>query len=564
MSNIINYTPNNLKLTLSNRYYWDFYLKNSQPNYAPYTGTTSGTCFVVDFDFNNPAIFSSGATSADTIYSTQTWSGAANSGVTATTIGLTGIDNGLITFDKLSADTTNQALLSALTASTLYIPSGETRFTMTRVTGMTEQYEYPMNFVTSTGTTGNYMDFCGGFYQGYYKLDGFDYQVLPNRFNKGWVSEFWLKKSDDTCSGTTATTINDLYPNNKGFFFYMGTRAENKFWDIFDGVNTGCTSACTTPIGCTGTVTTFCTVPKESQIVLSSGVSLDPPETKEIKITNQFMIYHRGEATSTHYGVSYPEGEEAPEFTGDSITITAVTQSLTDTRNPFLIYCNKCDSTGCAGGDSCADSDCQTVCDYSGRTSPSVSLDYNLGVIDNAIGFRVKDDGSIGYRLLSVTGACSGDTYTSGVTVTEAYSASGVVTTNVWDNVAIRFYAYERMTDAELLCKGRRLGRLSIYVNGKLKLWVDDFLEIVPRRLDTNYQKQVAVPYNISLGGGSQGLLESMTFDGQDPDDLGLNIEKNFAGTFIGSISQFKFYACNLHWVDISNNYNQEKARYGL
>ena len=191
-------------------------------------------------------------------------------------------------------------------------------------------------------------------------------------------------------------------------------------------------------------------------------------------------------------------------------------------------------------------------------------MDYNLGVIDNAIGFRIKDDGSIGYRLLSVTGACSGDTYTSGVTVTEAYSASGMVTTNVWDNIAIRFYAYERMTDAELLCKGRRLGRLSIYVNGKLKLWVDDFLEIVPRRLDTNYQKQVAVPYNISLGGGSQGLLESMTFDGQDPDDLGLNIEKNFAGTFIGSISQFKFYACNLHWVDISNNYNQEKARYGL
>ena len=564
MSNIINYTPNNLKMTLSNRYYWDFYLKNSAPSYEPYTGTTSGTCFVVDFDFNNPAIFSSGATSADTIYSTQTWSGAANSGVTATTVGLTGIDNGLITFDKLSADTTNQALLSALTASTLYIPSGETRFMMTRVTGMTEQYEYPMNFVTSTGTTGDYMDLCGGFYQGYYKLDGFDYQVLPNRFNKGWVSEFWLNKSDDTCSGTTATTINDLYPNNKGFFFYMGTRAENKFWDVFDGINTGCTSACTTPIGCSGTVTTFCTVPKESQIVLSSGVSLDPPETKEIKITNQFMIYHRGEATSTHYGVSYPEGDKAPEFTGDSITITAVTQSLTDTRNPFLIYCNSCNSTGCSGGDSCDDSDCSTVCDYSGRTAPSLALDYNLGVIDNAIGFRIKDDGSIGYRLLSVTGACSGDTYTSGVTVTEAYSASGMVTTNVWDNIAIRFYAYERMTDAELLCKGRRLGRLSIYVNGKLKLWVDDFLEIVPRRLDTNYQKQVAVPYNISLGGGSQGLLESMTFDGQDPDDLGLNIEKNFAGTFIGSISQFKFYACNLHWVDISNNYNQEKARYGL
>jgi len=560
VTNIINYTPNNLKLVLSNKYYWDFYLKNTMPNYAPFTGTTSGTCFVVDFDFNNPAIFGTGTTSADTIYSTQTWTGATNTGVTANTIGITGIDNGLITFEKLSADTTNQALLSALTASTLYIPSGDTRFMMTRVTGMTEQYEYPMNFVTSTGTTGDYMDFCGGFYQGYYKLDGFDYQVLPNRVNKGWVAEFWLKKSDSTCSGTTATTLNDLYPDNKGFFFYMGTRAENKFWDVFEGLNTGCTSACTTPIGCTGTVTTFCTVPKENQIVLSSGVSLDPPEIKEIEIKNQFMIYHNGQATTTHYGISYPKGKTAPEFTGDSITITATTQLLEDNRNPFLIYCNKCNSTGC----SCDDSDCSTVCDYSGRTGPLLSLDYNLDIIDNAIGFRVKDDGSIGYRLLSVTGACSGDTYISGVTVTEGYSASGMVTNDVWKNIAIRFYAYERMTDEELLCKGRRLGRLAIYVNGKVKFWVDDFLEIIPRRLDTNYQKQVAVPYNISLGGGSQGLLESMTFDGQDPEDLGLNIEKNFAGTFIGSISQFKFYACNLSWVDIENNYKQEKARYGL
>ena len=43
-----------------------------------------------------------------------------------------------------------------------------------------------------------------------------------------------------------------------------------------------------------------------------------------------------------------------------------------------------------------------------------------------------------------------------------------------------------------------------------------------------------------------------MTFDGQDPEDLGLLIEKNFAGTFIGQISEFKFNICDLNWVDIS------------
>ena len=82
------------------------------------------------------------------------------------------------------------------------------------------------------------------------------------------------------------------------------------------------------------------------------------------------------------------------------------------------------------------------------------------------------------------------------------------------------------------------------------------------RRLEEYKDKQLGVPFNISLGGGSQGLLESMTFDGQDPDDLGLKIEENFAGTFVGDISQFRFYICDLNWNDINNNYNVERFRY--
>ena len=59
------------------------------------------------------------------------------------------------------------------------------------------------------------------------------------------------------------------------------------------------------------------------------------------------------------------------------------------------------------------------------------------------------------------------------------------------------------------------------YVDGRLKFVVDDFKEFVSKRLNEYKDKQLGVPFNISLGGGSQGLLESMTFDGQDPDDLG-------------------------------------------
>ena len=38
--------------------------------------------------------------------------------------------------------------------------------------------------------------------------------------------------------------------------------------------------------------------------------------------------------------------------------------------------------------------------------------------------------------------------------------------------------------------------------------------------------------------------------------------EKNFAGTFIGDISEFKFYVCDLDWVDINNGFNIDKSRY--
>jgi len=53
-----------------------------------------------------------------------------------------------------------------------------------------------------------------------------------------------------------------------------------------------------------------------------------------------------------------------------------------------------------------------------------------------------------------------------------------------------------------------------------------------------------------------------MTFDGQDPSDIGLEIEENFAGTFIGGISQFRFYICDLNWCDLKFNCEIEDERY--
>ena len=102
------------------------------------------------------------------------------------------------------------------------------------------------------------------------------------------------------------------------------------------------------------------------------------------------------------------------------------------------------------------------------------------------------------------------------------------------------------------------------YIDAKLKYVVNDFPEFMAKRLDEYKAKQVGVPFNFSLGGGSQGLIDSQTFDGLDQADRGLPIEENFAGSFIGGISQFKFNICDLNYSQILYNYISDAARYGI
>ena len=148
------------------------------------------------------------------------------------------------------------------------------------------------------------------------------------------------------------------------------------------------------------------------------------------------------------------------------------------------------------------------------------------------------------------------------MTVEEQYSASGMVTDDVWHKIDIRFVMPE-YDECELQYGSARKGRLMFYVDCKLKFVTEEVDEFIGKRLNEHKDKQLGVPFNISLGGGTQGLLESMTFDGQDDKDLGLHIEQNFAGTFIGDISQFRFHICDLSWCALKNNCEVEKARYG-
>jgi hypothetical protein len=406
----------------------------------------------------------------------------------------------------------------------------------------------------------------------------------------------------------------------------MGARAENKFWNIWEGADTGCTVNCTQPVGCTDTISEWCTVPKETDISFVGDynvlIPLSPPQLEISLVTNPFLIYGRSNSCeyqgttgdtaqflideNGNYIISenYENILVQPSsifknitdigpitactcacnacqskgnglgsktvctYDGKGIVVVKPKERLTNKQNPFLIYGrgskDPCRCSRCCGPDDNLGN--ETVCSFSGLTSPIDELDYKVDVIDNALGFRIKDDGSIGYRLLTYTGQCitatTGErTYVSGVTIEEGYSIAGVVKPDEWSYIVIRF-VMENKDDCELKTAKRRKGKLMFYINGKLKYVVEEFDEFIGKRLNEYKDKQIGVPFNMSLGGGSQGLVESQTFDGLDPNDRNLLIETHFAGTFIGGISQFKFNICDLSYEDIQNNYKTDLSRY--
>lgn len=161
---------------------------------------------------------------------------------TATTlcdIGLTATDNGL--YNEMSGQTLTFTM--GINDFEMFNPHYyDRRFKMHPVTGYTDSPNQRFsgntertlyNIVSEENdTVGYYNELYGGFYQGFYKLFGYDYEVFPERVNKGWTSELLLKpRLKEIYSPEPGETyLNNVYPENAGTFFFMGTRAENKYY----------------------------------------------------------------------------------------------------------------------------------------------------------------------------------------------------------------------------------------------------------------------------------------------------------------------------------------------
>ena len=218
MSNIVNYFSNSLETFKGFSDYYDLILtsdtKKSMTTIGiPYTGQSD---LYVHIDVNNPNSYND-----QKLISLNQWSGATIGDFQLHDVGLTAIDLGFT-----NALTGITWVYSATTSS----KKMEFNPILTGASGF--------NHSIQTDFSGDYIKFEGGYFNGIYKFYDYPYEILPKRYAKGWTVDFILKLDNVSGYGSSGNT---------GFFFYLGARAENKFWNIFSG-ETGITTSTGVPL----------------------------------------------------------------------------------------------------------------------------------------------------------------------------------------------------------------------------------------------------------------------------------------------------------------------------
>lgn len=532
--NIKNNFYTKLDSKLYNAKFYDFML---------YAGETSKQSLI---DIDNMAIadFSSFNIVDDILYSDVVWSASTNSGVELKDIGMTGVDNGFIKFDKTRIS--NKDFLNLFFNSNYTIESGDTRLFMKPVCGNTQIFSYPMKVVESGNT--KYLSLQGGFYQGFFKLHGFDYQVLPSNINNDIVLHFDLRPRPDY--DTQFDIVNTIHPENSGIFFFMGTRAENKFWNLYsadkheedESINDDyfnqedsylqdiCDSLYDDQFDSDYFADNYAedeNIKDISEYTDSTGNKLNSEEKKEIITDNKFIFFNQ---TKTGYTidnwidrtlVKIKMRKNMPNINLFPLMNHTETGYTIDNINELY---EKSQEEGGA------------------------KKEYNISkdIQNNTFALKINEDGSIGYKYGILN--CDIDSHYD---VIEEYSKPGIIKNNEWNSINVRFAILNPSFDK---CDDKnRIMRIMIYVNGFLVFISKELKALNFKALNDAYQKQEGVPYNISLGGGSIGLLETIMPRYYDTSKYILPIERDFCGTFIGDIKSFKIYLGLIDYYSIKN-----------
>lgn len=524
MSNIINHNFSDFKIKINRDEYYDYFINSDTVSYTNcYDGLI--TCIDMGYDGTKNDEWLNG----DEKY---IWNDSINKNITLNNIGYTGIDNGLIKYRKDLI--TNSQFYKIYTSSEYKLGNSKT-LKLHKVSGTHNMYDYPITLLNDK------IKFNGGFYQGFFKTKCDEYQVLPSNFESGDVINFEFVLNKQDFEKESNKTLNDTHKNNKGIFFYIGTKSENK-WDYLYNEDDECFS-------------------------LSIDNYVDDSEIdKNTHILNNFNdndLYtdDYSDETSSFFGDEYLIGEiddcifdyveneidisDIEYETNDGFTLSLNNQQYFDTDNKFILFDRTKDGFNIKNWEdntkvrftfhkSIFDGNLFLLMDRTQggfnvknideyRNSFKEKYNVNNDLYNNALCFRITDDGEIGYRYLIKDENCE-------LKVVEGYSNKNIIKDGDWYtlNVELRFKVNTMV--------------LYFYVNGYLIYVTNELPKLQLRPLNDIYSKQETVPYNISLGGGTQGLCETVLPNYMLEPYRTYPLEKYFAGSFIGYIKEFKIY----------------------
>ena len=542
----------------------DFVLSQDNSPTVEIDGDLTKRCLISYIDTNiDECIDDNGNLSS---FSGFTYENYLNNNVKLDDFGFTGIDNGRIVYDNTI---TLDEFVSVLTGSSIELENGDAKLHLYPAQGNTKYYNYESEIMQDDND--RYYALKGGFLQGFYKLNGFDYEVLPSNIERCWNLEFVIRPRTDY--EESGMTLNMEHPENKGIFFYIGTRSENKFgrfngedltkfpfrhgfedkcFDLCkDNGNTGkvskedlawlynfrfgqptdknlCDQECK---GCYDSGTTESSLTSCSfEIETSNGHKSDNTKYFEVTTDNKFLIFDRTK-----------DGYTVDTWNEDDPIVVISQGKFPGDENLFLLM-----NRGKSGYT------VNTIDRYFDSLTGQ-SKDYSIvnDVKDNAFALKVNKDGSVEYKYLVKD--CDSE---NGYKILSERTFPRMIIDDEWSTINVMFKILDGGVDKCGNSLGNRKMKIFIYINGYLKLVSQELPEFRFRELNEYFDKQEGVPFNISLGGGTQGLAESMWIDNYThPYCKVLPIEENFGGTFIGDIRSFKFYDCQLQYNEIKNNY---------
>ena len=163
----------------------------------------------IQIDLNN--IKSWNFNTGYTVNSLNYWNQAKTDNIILPDFGLTAYDNGRLNNMLSGLTLTNDNNKLSLYRIGYNLETSE-------ITGQTKYSGYTITPFTGT-SVGNYFYLNGGYLQGFFKLYNYNYEIFPPRYNKG----------------ITIETMLEILSTSKGIFFFMGTRAEDKYNSYFSG-----------------------------------------------------------------------------------------------------------------------------------------------------------------------------------------------------------------------------------------------------------------------------------------------------------------------------------------